>query len=135
MNTIDLNDPNWRPYSPDTTKALHIFPNQLWHNSVGNLGALVIFKPQAHEEFPVNQAGLQYVLKAHQEKRIVGYVVFARRQNWELQVVAMKDVAVVAATLKGVPPRTDGQWGPYWWMRTDFTPDSKAALGPDERPF
>jgi hypothetical protein len=57
MNTIDLNDPNWRPYSPDTTKALHIFPNQLWHNSVGNLGALVIFKPQAHEEFPVNQAG------------------------------------------------------------------------------
>jgi hypothetical protein len=134
MNTIDLNDPNWRPYSPDTTKALRIFPNQLWHHNVENLGALVIFKPQAYEEFPVNQAGLQYVLKAHQEKRIAGgYVVFARRENWEPQVVAMKDVAAVAAMLKGVPPRTDGQWGPYWWLRTDFTPHSKAAL--DEKPF
>ena len=135
MNTIDLNDPNWRPFSVECTKALGIFPNQLWHNNVENLGALVIFKPQAYEEFPVNQAGLQYVLKAHVEKRVVGYVVLARRQNWEPLVVAVKDVAAVAATLKGVPPREDGRWGPYWWLRTDFTWDGKAGLGPDEKPF
>jgi hypothetical protein len=134
MKTIDLNDPNWRIFATDATKALGIFPNQLWHHGVENLAALVIFKPQDYEEFPVSQAGLQYVLKAHQEKRAVGYVVLARRQLWKPQLVGAKDVAAVAAILKGVPPR-DGPFGPYWWLRADFTPDSKAALGSDERPF
>jgi hypothetical protein len=128
---VDLNDQNWRSFAPESIKALGVWPNQLWHNSIERLGALVIFKPQAYEEYPVSQAGLQYVLKAHVAERIAGHVVLACRQNWKPAVVAVKDVAAVAAVLEGVPPR-DGPYGLYWWLRADFTLD---RFSPDERPF
>jgi hypothetical protein len=127
MTAIDLNDPNWRRFSRDDTKALHVWPNQLWYNNVENLGALVVFK-RNYEEYAVSQAGLQYVLKAHLEERVVGHVVLACGENWKPQFVAEKDVAAVAAILKGVSPR-EGPYGPYWWLRADFTLDS------DDRPF
>src|SRR6516164_4436004 len=130
---LDFNDPNWRSFATDRTKALGVWPNQLWHNSAAGLGALVIFKPQAYDEYPVSQAGLKYVLEAHQAKRIEGHVVLACRRNWKPEVVAAKDVATIAAMLQGVPPR-DGPYGPYWWLRADFTLDGR-ALNSDETPF
>jgi hypothetical protein len=129
---MDLNDPNWRKFAPERVKALRVWPNQLWHNTIESLGALVIFKPQAYEEYPMSQAGLEYVLKAHQAGRIVGHVVLAcRGQNWKTIVVAVKDVTAVAAMVEHVPPR-DGPYGPYWWLRADFTLD---GLSTDETPF
>jgi hypothetical protein len=101
---------------------------------VESLGALIIFKPQAYDEYPVSQAGVQYVLKAHLAKRVVGYVVLTSRRNWKPEVVAVKEVAAVAAMLEHVPPR-DGPYGPYWWLRADFTLDGTAGLSSDERPF
>jgi hypothetical protein len=130
---LDLNDPNWCQFASDRTKALGVFPNQLWYNGVEGLGALVIFKPQAYDEYPVSQAGLNYVLEAHRAKRIAGHVVLACRVNWKPELVAAKDVAAVAAMLQGVPPR-DGPYGPYWWLRSDFTLDGR-ALNSDETPF
>jgi len=80
----------------------------------------------------MSQAGLEYVLKAHQAGRIVGQVVLANLgQNWKSIVVAMKEVTAAAAMVEGVPPR-DGPYGPYWWLRADFTLD---GLSTDEAPF
>jgi hypothetical protein len=132
---MDLNDQSWRPFAPERTKALGVFPNQLWHNAIERLGALVIFKPKAYEEYPMSQAGLEYVCKAHQAGRIVGHVALAcRGQDWKIIVVAAKDVTAVAAMVEGVPPR-GGKFGPYWWVRPNFTLDSSAGLSPDETPF
>jgi hypothetical protein len=124
MNTLDLNNPNWRKFPTDRTRALRVWPNQLWHNSVEGLGALVTFKKN-YDTYAVSQAGLNYLLEAHRAERIVGHVVLAcQGPNWKPEVVATKDVAAVAAMLQGVPPREDGSYGPYWWLRQDFTLDS-----------
>ena len=135
MNALDLTDPNWCQFATDRTKALGVFPNQLWWHSVEGLGALVIFKPQKYDEYPVSQAGLNYVLEAHRAKRIVGQVVLARRIEWKPELVAVKDVAAVAAIVQGVPPREDGPFGPYWWLNADFRLDGARSLNSDETPF
>jgi hypothetical protein len=131
---FSFDDANWQMFGIERTKKLGVWPNQLWHNDEESLGTLVIFKPKAYDEYPVSQTGLNHVLTALQAQRIVrGQVVFACGVLWKPELVAAKDVAAVAAMLQGVPPR-DGPYGPYWWLRADFTLDGR-VLSDDTTPF
>jgi hypothetical protein len=129
---FDFKDNNWRPFSTQCTQALKVFPNQLWKNSATKEGALVVTKPKEYAEFPINKAGLNHVNDAVKAKRLKqGFVVFVCWQDGTLVVVASKAVNEVLALLAGVEPRT-GQWGDYWWVHSDFSPDGKRALSSDE---
>jgi hypothetical protein len=132
---FDPNNPNWCTFSRDKTKALGIFPNQLWHNAETCAGVLVVIKPKNYEEYPLSKAGLDYLVAAHQEQRIpAGEVALVSRHNGKLSVVAAKPVTTVAAALTGIPPR-DGALGPYWWVRADLTPDGPRVLNAEDTPF
>ena len=130
--THDLNMCNfkngWRSFSTERTKALGCWPNQLWKNTEAEMGALVITKPEAYDEFPISQVGLNYLDAAVQAGRIQqGLVVLARWRDHELAVVATKSVTEVIGSLADFPPRT-GRYGDYWWVRADFTPDGARVL-------
>ncbi len=130
---FDFPGQHWKAFAPEKAKDLGVHPNQLWFNEKSKAGALIVMKPQAYDEFAVGKAGLDYVASAHAAQRIKGHVVLATRQHGKLAVVAHKCVADVAALLERVPPR-EGQWGPYWWVKNDLTPDAP-TLGEDEVPF
>jgi hypothetical protein len=132
---LDYTDPDWRAFASERTKALHIWPNQMWHHNGTLCGALVVMKPRAYDEYAVSKAGLDYLFAAHQVQRITsGHVVLACWRNGKLAVVATKPVSDVVAALAEVPPR-DGPFGPYWWVCADFTPDGGQVLTADEVPF
>lgn len=92
------------------------------------MGALVVTKPEAYDEFPINQAGLNYLHSAVQAGRIrEGVLVLARWRDHELTFAATKSLGEVMATLADIPPRT-GRYGDYWCVRADFTPDGARVV-------
>ncbi len=127
---IDLNDAGWKYFGTEGSKRLGIYPNQLWRKD-GD-GVLVVWKAQAHEQFPMNKAGVEYVVKANRESRIKGHVVLARRRDAKIEMVAVKAAEDVAMMVSGVVPK-EGKFGAYWWVRPDFTLDG--AGWDDEAPF
>jgi hypothetical protein len=132
---FDISDPNWRAFPESRTKALSIFPNQLWWNSATREGALIAIKPARYDEFALSQYGIEYLLAALSEGRITAaHVMLARRHGGSLIVVRAKPVGEVAAALTKVPPR-DGPFGSHKWVRPDFTPDHANEMADSEVPF
>jgi hypothetical protein len=128
---IDLNDSCWRAFSIELGKALGVYPNELRHDGNGH-GALVVWKAQNSDDFPMNKSGVEYLVKAHRDGRVDGRVVLARRRDGKIETVAVKDIEQVAAMISNVTPK-EGRFGPYWWLNAGFTFGSFSAL--DEAPF
>jgi hypothetical protein len=127
---LDLNNSDWRPFSEERTKALNVFPNQLWKN--GNAGALVVMKSAKYAEYALSKVGLDYLIGAQQAARISdAYVALATGQAGGLTVVVTKPASEVAAAVASITPR-DGTFGLYWWMKADLTPFVANSLGDDE---
>jgi len=127
LNTFNFGN-GWRQFPTARTKALGCWPNQLWKNKEAEMGALVITKPEAFDEFPISQVGLNHLHAAVQAGRIKqGLVVLACWRNRTLAVVATKSVQEVIDALADIPPRT-GRFGEYWWVHIDFTPDDARTL-------
>jgi hypothetical protein len=129
--TINLNDPNWRAFSKKHMQELGILSNQLQKNAAEGLGVLVAYQG-SYTTWALNKAGLEHLLAADQAGRINGYVVLATRTSGTVTTIAVKPVAEVAAALANVPPRTDGEFGDYWWVGEDFRPDGQRVLADDE---
>jgi len=124
MNLLDI---NWRMFPEERTKALGVWPNELWHNNAEGAGALVVPKSRRYAEYPVSKAGLDYVVDAVQSKKITtGYVGL---RNGSGALVACQPVLIVASMLQHAPPR-DGRLGPYWWVREDLTLDHRDGTSP-----
>jgi hypothetical protein len=125
---IDLNDGNWRPYSEERTKALKVFPNQLWKN--GNAGALIVMKSSKYAEYALSKVGLDYLTAAQRGGRIdAAYIALA---TWQDGVIATKPASEVAAAVASITPRDGPKFGPFWWMKADLTPFSPNELRRDE---
>src|SRR5262245_39276378 len=60
LNTFNFGN-GWRQFPTARTKALGCWPNQLWKNKEAEMGALVITKPEAFDEFPISQVGLNHL--------------------------------------------------------------------------
>jgi hypothetical protein len=136
MNLLDI---NWRMFPEERTKALGIWPNELWHNSSEGTGALVVPKSRRYAEYPVSRTGVEYVVDALQAKKITAGFVGLRNGRGEL--VACKPILIVASMLQHAPPR-DGPFGDYWWVRADLTLDNRDGTpfgrelaASDEMPF
>jgi hypothetical protein len=128
---LDLNNGNWRQFKDERTKALGVWPNQLWRN--GEAGALVVMKSSTYAEYALSKSGLDYMLAALQAGRIsTGSIALANWQAGKLTIVATKPAHEVAAAVEGITPRNGDRLGPYWWMKADLTPDGANALGSDE---
>ena len=119
MNLLDL---NWRMFPEERTRALGVWPNQLWHNNAEKAGALVVPKSRQYAEYPVSRAGLAYVVAAVQSNKIAAGFVGLRNGRGER--VACQPALVVSSLLQDVPPR-DGPFGEYWWVREDLTLDGR----------
>jgi hypothetical protein len=121
---------DWRTFSPAYLRTRGIWPNRLRHNANTREGMLAV---QQHkwDEWAVSQTGLEYLRRAEQEGKITqGYVVLEDR--WGRQV-ARKTLCEVLTSLEGIPPR-EGVMGPYWWFRSDLTPQDE-PMGADDAPF
>jgi hypothetical protein len=117
----------WKRFSDERTKALGVFPNQLWRN--GSAGALVVRKPKEYDEYPLGKTGLDYLLGAQRAGRIDE--AFVALATWQDDVVAEKPAAEVAAAVANTAPRI-GNFGPYWWMADDLTLFVPEHLSSDE---
>jgi hypothetical protein len=124
INQLDI---NWRMFAEERTKALGIWPNQLWHHRTNGSGALIVKKSQRFNEYPLSKAGLDYVVDAVQSGKITAGFVGLR--NGRGEIVTCKNVLDVASLVQNAVPR-DGPFGQYWWVRADLTLDSR-----DETPF
>jgi hypothetical protein len=124
---LDLRNGQWLPFSEVRTKALGIFPNQLWRN--GTTGALVVRKPKGYDEYPLGKTGLDYLISAQQGGRISEALVALA--TWQNDVVAIKPASEVATALANITPR-DGPFGVYWWMADDLTPFVPEHLSSDQ---
>ncbi len=59
---------NWKQFKEERTKALGVWPCQLWRN--GNAGALVVMKSPTYDEYALSKVGLDYQLSAQQAGRL-----------------------------------------------------------------
>ena len=107
---LDLKNGQWKRFSDERTKALGIFPNEIWKN--GNAGgALVVMKSSKYAEYALSKVGLDYLTAAQQAGRISeAYIALA---TWQDGVIAQKPASEVAAALVSVTPRDGPKFGPF----------------------
>jgi hypothetical protein len=121
-------DPNYR------WSKKNCYPNRLYGN--GKTGAVVVVRRGGRgEDFALNTAGLNYVIKAEADGRLKeAYVVLAvQNGDDQPQVVASERATVVAERLGNIPP-LKGRFGQYWWINQNFIPSASFTESADE-PF
>jgi hypothetical protein len=121
-----LNDPSWRPYSPSVLNKYGITPNKLYYKESIAVGVLAARQSSTYAECAVSKGGIDYLHAAVVEGRIsAGYLVLYNN----FVVLVEMPIAEVVKMLEGTPPRTDGQWGPYYWFNFDGTPNVRQISG------
>jgi hypothetical protein len=121
MMLATTNRAAWKISSP-----AFVFPNQLAR--LGQEGAVVVIRREGTrgQDFALGVAGLEYVLQREQDGTIVtGLVVLANSQRF----LASEKAGLVHERLQGIAP-SDGRYGPFWWITSEFLP--AAALARDE---
>jgi hypothetical protein len=121
---FSFNNGGWKSSSVAALKKERIYPNQLWLSKDGKVGALVATKWR-YDEIALSRVGLDYLDDAVKEHRIENAIVVSA--DWDddnpdlRDVIAVRPLDDVLASLEGVPPR-HGPLGPYFWMNSDLTP-------------
>jgi hypothetical protein len=133
---INLKDVNWRCVSSERTRALGVWPNQLWHNVISKEGAVVVQQSNQWGDYALSRAGFKTIRDAlAADKLSAGFVVL---QNREHEQVACKSIDEMEELLRNIAPRT-GRLGDFWWLRSDASPaDSMIGsreLADEEIPF
>jgi hypothetical protein len=121
MSTFSFQN-GWRPFPMESNKKLGCYPNQFWRTNDRKIGALVVIKGWKYEEFALSKIGLDHLHDALRAKRIdQAIVVLGDWRDRVLTVISQKPIADVIASLANLTPR-DGPFGPYYWMKPDFSP-------------
>jgi hypothetical protein len=106
---FDLRNGQWKRFSDERTKALRIFPNEVWKN--GNAGGALVVRKGKYDEYALSKVGLEYLMAAQQAGRISEALVALA--TWQDGVVATKPAAEVAAALASIAPRDGPKFGPF----------------------
>lgn len=129
ITTIFTDPSSWTRSRPDDVR-----PNQLAYNKSASIGSVVVFQGGG-QDYGLNVAGLERVLKAEKDGRITeGFVSLWGQPNGGLpKFIAAEKATVVRDRLRGVPSR-EGQygWKDYWWITAEFKPASSSRLSQDE---
>src|SRR5262249_44458247 len=101
------------------------------------IGALAVLRGR-RQDFPLGQAGFEYLLKMEREGRIAEAQVslFTRPEKKEElpEFIAAEKATVVRDNIGDTPPQ-HGQSGPFWWMPAEFklaASSSSRRYDPDE---
>jgi hypothetical protein len=122
-----FSNPAWKLAAPDAT-----FPNMLAR--LDEVGAVIAIRRDGRrgEDFALGVAGLDYILKAEDEGRIAtAYVVLAREVANGRAFVACEKAREVQDRLRGISPRRDGRFGPYYWVTAELKPAETMGVDRD----
>ena len=97
------------------------FPNELWDGEHDDqkIGLAITF-PSSQGDFSLNKAANDRLLKAQRDGPLdQGHVVQARKQNGQIEFLAIMEVEKLQPILASLPLR-EGKYGEYWWVPANF---------------
>jgi len=116
------------------------YPNTLGalNYNGAKIGVLAVLRGRGRD-FPLSEAGLEYLLKMEQEGRIAADAqvsLFTRpAKKSELpEFIATEKATVVRDNIGDAPPQ-NGEYGPHWWITAEFKPSASSSgrrYDPDE---